>query len=90
MAGLTILKYLLSAAIARWQRTQKELSGPYTLDAHKTRKDGRILAKKDSIGAPGIDEIMRAAKELGLNPSCEDEKMYPRSWWGYKGRVLIN
>jgi signal recognition particle subunit SRP19 len=60
------------------------------MDAHKTRNEGRILAKKDSIGAPGIDEIMRAAKELGLNPTCEDEKMYPKSWWEYKGRVLID
>jgi signal recognition particle subunit SRP19 len=70
-------------------KNSKRIIWPIYLDAHKTRKDGRILAKKDSIGAPGIDEIMQAALELGLNPSCEDEKMYPRFWWDYKGRVLI-
>jgi signal recognition particle subunit SRP19 len=47
------------------------------------------MAKKDSIGAPGTDEIMQAARELGLNPSCEDEKMYPKSWLDDKGRVHI-
>jgi signal recognition particle subunit SRP19 len=70
-------------------KNSKRIVWPAYLDAHKTRKDGRILAKKDSIGAPSIDEIMQAAKELRLNPSCEDEKMYPRSWWEYTGRVLI-
>src|SRR5450756_1117701 len=70
-------------------KNSKRIIWPIYLDAHKTRKDGRVLAKKDSIGAPGIDEIMQAAMELGLNPSCEDEKMYPRFWWDYKGRVLI-
>jgi signal recognition particle subunit SRP19 len=71
-------------------KNSKRIVWPIYMDAHKTRKEGRILAKKDSIGAPGIDEIMRAAKELGLNPTCEDEKMYPKSWWEYKGRVLID
>jgi len=70
-------------------KNSKRIVWPVYLDAHKTRKEGRILAKKDSIGAPGIDEITQAAKELGLNPSSENEKMYPRSWWEYKGRVLI-
>src|SRR5665647_1953456 len=68
-------------------KNSKRIVWPVYMDAHKTRKEGRILAKKDSLGAPDIDEIMRAAKELGLNPSCEDEKMYPRSWWERKGRV---
>ncbi len=71
-------------------KNSKRIVWPIYMDAHKTRKEGRILAKKESIGAPVIDEIMRAAKELGLNPSCEDEKMYPRSWWEHKGRVLID
>jgi signal recognition particle subunit SRP19 len=71
-------------------KSSKRIVWPIYFDAHKTRKEGRILAKKDSIGAPSIDEIMRAAKELGLNPSREDEKMYPRFWWGYKGRVLVD
>ncbi|HEX7514425.1 MAG TPA: signal recognition particle subunit SRP19/SEC65 family protein [archaeon] len=70
-------------------KNSKRIIWPIYLNAHKTRKDGRVLAKKDSIGAPGIDEIMQAARELGLNPSCEYEKMHPKSWWDYKGQVHI-
>ncbi|MGZ4865439.1 MAG: signal recognition particle subunit SRP19/SEC65 family protein, partial [Halobacteriota archaeon] len=44
-------------------KNSKRIVWPIYMDAHKTRKEGRILAKKDSIGAPVIDEIMRAAKE---------------------------
>jgi len=68
----------------------KRIVWPIYMDAHKTRKEGRMLAKKDSVGAPDIKEIMRAAKELGLKPSCEDEKMYPRFWWEHKGRILVD
>jgi len=71
-------------------KNSKRIVWPINLDSHKTRNEGRILARKDAIGAPDIDEIMHAAKELGLNPSREDEKMYPRFWWEYKGRVLID
>jgi signal recognition particle subunit SRP19 len=60
------------------------------MDAHKTRKEGRILAKKDSIGTPELKEIKRAAQELGLHPVVEEEKMYPRFWWEHRGRVLID
>ena len=71
-------------------KNPKRIVWPINLDSHKTRKEGRILAKKEAIGAPDIDEIVQAAKELGLNPSREDDKMYPRFWWEYKGRVLID
>ena len=63
---------------------------PVYIDAHKTRKEGRILAKGDSVGAPDIKEIVRAAQELGLNPTYEDEKAYPRLWWEHSGRLLID
>jgi signal recognition particle subunit SRP19 len=71
-------------------KISKRIIWPVYIDTHKTRKEGRILAKKDSIGAPDVKEIMSAAAELGLKPSCEDDKMYPRFWWEYKGRVLIS
>ena len=62
---------------------------PAYIDGLKTRKQGRILAKKDSVGSPGAREIVRAASEMGLEPSLEDEKMYPRGWWEQRGCVLI-
>jgi signal recognition particle subunit SRP19 len=68
----------------------KRIVWPVYMDAHKTRKKGRILAKKDSIGAPELKEIIRAAHELGLEPLAEEGKMYPRFWWEHGGRVLID
>jgi signal recognition particle subunit SRP19 len=87
MAVLTILKYL-KVCCCKMDRQRKVL-WPVYIDGHKTRKQGRILAKKDSVTAPGIKEIVRAAAELGLDPSCEDEKMYPRGWWEQTGRALV-
>jgi len=62
---------------------------PVYIDAHKTRKEPDH-SKGDSVGAPDIKEIVRAAQELGLNPTYEDEKAYPRLWWEHKGRLLID
>jgi len=71
-------------------KTTKKVVWPVYIDAHKTRKEGRIIAKGESIAAPDIKEIVRAARELGLNPTYEDEKAYPRLWWEHKGRLLID
>ena len=62
---------------------------PVYIDGLKTRKQGRVLAKKDSVGAPSVKEIVRATAEMGLKPSSEDEKTHPRGWWEPGGRVLI-
>jgi signal recognition particle subunit SRP19 len=63
---------------------------PANIDALKTRKEGRIISKNDAIKSPNIGEIETAAKELGLNPTCEPSKSYPRSWWEKSGRVSID
>jgi len=67
----------------------KNVVWPVYIDAHKTRKEGRILAKGDSVGAPDIKEMVRAAQALGLNPTYESEKTHPRLWWEHKGRLLV-
>lgn len=76
--------------LSTMERTAKKVVWPVYIDAHKTRKEGRILAKVDSVGAPDIKEIIRAAQELGLSPTYEHEKAYPRLWWEHKGRLLID
>jgi signal recognition particle subunit SRP19 len=68
---------------------QRRVIWPAYIDGLKTRKQGRVLAKKDSVRAPGVKEILRVAAEMGLKPSSEDEKMYPRGWWEQRGCVLI-
>jgi len=71
-------------------KVTKKIVWPVYIDAHKTRKEGRILAKGDSVWAPDLREMVRAAEELGLSPTYEDEKAYPRLWWEHTGRLLID
>ncbi len=63
---------------------------PAYLDLTNSRKDGRILSKKDSVKQPELNEIEKAAAKLGLNPEVEADKAYPKSWWEVSGRVLVD
>jgi signal recognition particle subunit SRP19 len=71
-------------------KVTKKVVWPAYIDAHKTRKEGRILAKGDCVAAPDIKEMLRAAEELKLSPIYEDEKAYPRLWWEHTGRLLVD
>lgn len=63
---------------------------PVYLDLTHSRKDGRILSKKNSIKEPQLKEIEKAAAKLGLKPEVEPDKAYPKSWWEVSGRVLVD
>ena len=63
---------------------------PACLDLNNSRKNGRILSKKNSIKEPELKEIEKAAAKLGLNPEVESDKAYPKSWWEVSGRVLVD
>lgn len=63
---------------------------PACLDLTNSRKNGRILSKKNSIKDPELNEIEKAAAKLGLNPEVEADKAYPKSWWEVSGRVLVD
>ncbi len=63
---------------------------PAYLDMTKSRSNGRIVSKKNSIKEPKLKEIESAAAKLGLSPEVEAEKAYPKSWWEVSGRVLVD
>jgi len=63
---------------------------PAYIDKGNSRSDGRIIPRKISITSPELKEIVQAAKELGLNPTVERDKAYPKSWWKVSGRVLMD
>ncbi len=63
---------------------------PAYIDAGKSRGEGRKISKKDGVRSPKIKEITTAAKKLGLDPVAEEDKAYPRSFWEYSGRVLVD
>lgn len=62
---------------------------PSYLDSSLSRSGGRRLPLKDSVRNPRVDEIIAAARILGLNPVVE-RKGYPRRWWSDKARVVVN
>lgn len=63
---------------------------PAYIDQTRTRNMGRIIALKNAVKEPQLNEIKEAARKLGLNPEVEPEKAYPKSWWEKSGRVLVD
>ncbi len=71
-------------------KPSKRIIWPTYIDAQKTRKQGRVLSKKEAVNAPDVKEIMSAARQLGLDPTLEEGKSFPRLWWEHKGRILVD
>lgn len=63
---------------------------PSYIDAEKTRRMGRRIAKKKAVSSPKLREVFDAARALGLDPVLEEDKAYPREWWQAKGRVMVS
>ena len=63
---------------------------PAYIDQANSRSMGRIISRKNAIKEPQLNEIEKAAKQLGLNPEVETKKAYPKFWWEVSGRVLID
>lgn len=62
---------------------------PVYLDSNASRGMGRKIPKSRAVPNPKIREIVEAARSLGLNPVVE-EKAYPRGWWTYTERVVVD
>ncbi len=76
--------------MSREYRGKKIVVYPEYLDSRKSRSEGRRIPLSQAIPGPSLEEIARAAEELGLNPVIEAEKAYPRNWWGRRGRVIVD
>ncbi len=63
---------------------------PAYIDSTRSQREGRRIPRKNSVKTPKLREISRAAGKLGLNPTVENEKSYPKSWWENSGRVIID
>jgi len=42
-----------------------------------------------SVEDPKLEEVVEAARRVGLNPIVEADKAYPKMWWKEKGRILV-
>ncbi len=63
---------------------------PAYFDSSKTQREGRKLPKKLCVASPKVEEIVKAAEALGLNPQPDFEARYPRAWWAEKGYVVTD
>ncbi len=61
---------------------------PY-LDLQKTRSQGRKISKRIALNSPRLDEIVKAAEKLHLNPQTKEAK-YPNCWWQRSGYVTLD
>ncbi len=62
---------------------------PAYFDLGRSRTDGRRVAKRWAVDSPTVEEVMTAAKALGLEPQLDAEKAFPTSHWRHEGRVLV-
>jgi len=69
---------------------EKTVIWPAYLTAGKTRREGRIVSRKNAVKLPKVEEIEKVAKMLNLEPEVEKEKAYPKTHWEKSGRVLVN
>jgi len=63
---------------------------PIYFDKKVSRSNGRKVTKKDAVEKPSIDDIFKAAKSLGLNPTIEKDISYPGRHWKTEGRILVD
>ncbi len=75
--------------VSREYRGKRIVLWPANIDSTLSRSEGRKIPRKEAVRKPRVEEIVEAAKRLGLNPSVEDAR-YPRKWWEQKQRVVVD
>ncbi len=63
---------------------------PQYFDAKRSRSRGRRIPKKFAIDKISLNDISKAANNLGYNAQIEKSYRYSRTWWEDLGRVLID
>jgi signal recognition particle subunit SRP19 len=63
---------------------------PQYFDAKRSRSNGRRLPKKFAIDKVNLEEIVKAAENLGYHAEIERSYKYPRTWWEDPGRVILD
>lgn len=62
---------------------------PTYFDTNKTRQEGRRVPKKYAVSAPKVEELLRAAKRLGLQPTVVSDAAHPSSHWVRSGLLVV-
>ncbi len=75
--------------MSREYRGKKIVIYPSYIDSLLSRKMGRRVSREIAVRNPTLEEIVKAAEELRLNPFVEEAR-YPRIWWKYKYRIVVD
>ncbi|MFX1280865.1 MAG: signal recognition particle subunit SRP19/SEC65 family protein [Promethearchaeota archaeon] len=63
---------------------------PQYFDAKRSRSKGRRLPIKFAIERVSLNDIAKAASNLGYHAEIEQHYKYSRTWWDDPGRVVID
>ncbi len=75
--------------MSRDYRGKKIVIYPAYIDSTLSRKEGRRVPRELAVPNPRVEEIVEACEKLGLNPSVEEAR-YPRVWWKFNYRVIVD
>lgn len=63
---------------------------PIYFDKKLSRKEGRKVSKKYAVEKPSVEDILKSAKSLSLNPVLEKGVSHPSRFWKEEGRILVD
>jgi signal recognition particle subunit SRP19 len=69
---------------------EKYVVYPIYFDKSVSRLKGRRVSSKYAVEKPSIDNILKAAKSLDLNPILEKETFHSSKPYRQEGRILID
>lgn len=73
---------------SRRYRGERIVVWPSYIDSNTTRGGGRRIPRDRAVPRPRVEEIVKAAEHLGLEPVVED-KAYPKDWMRERKRVVV-
>lgn len=59
-------------------------------DSSRKRREGRRMPLNLSLPHPSLQELVKAAESLNLNPEPKPEARFPRCWWTAGGYVIVD
>jgi len=71
------------------QKQKKTILWPVYFDSSKTRKEGRRVPKNVAVPNASLDEIRKAAEQLGLMPKAEENVAHPAMPRRKTGRIWV-
>ena len=63
---------------------------PCYFNAAFTRTEGRRVSKKHALKSPKIQDIERAARNLGISDVVIESNSHPAHWSRREGRIRLN